>query len=117
MLTKLDAQLAAYDERVGGRLQLISADAEGQISTADLATALTVIKHAPGQDAVAGLVQKLDPDGDGLVKLEHVLGLVSEEGLGVLLEEALGDEVRSLVGEGREIKERKPRKEDIVSDE
>jgi LETM1 and EF-hand domain-containing protein 1 len=63
-------------------------------------------------------VTKLDPDGDGLVRLEHVLGLVEGEGLGVVREEAaLGDEVRSLVGEGREIKERRPRKEDIVADQ
>jgi LETM1 and EF-hand domain-containing protein 1 len=110
MLTKLDAQLQAYDERVGSSLQLIACDPQGRVSLADVTQALGMIKHAPGEDVIAGVVHKLDPDRDGFVELEHVLGLVRDEGLGVEGDE----EVRRLVGEGREI--RKPRKEDIVSE-
>jgi LETM1 and EF-hand domain-containing protein 1, mitochondrial len=116
MLTKLDTQLEQYDSRVGSSLQLISCDARGRIPVADLHTALGMIKHAPEAETVAQLGAKLDVDGDGFVELEHVLGLVREEGLGILRDDAMGAEVRSLVGEGREMA-KKPRKEDIVSDE
>jgi LETM1 and EF-hand domain-containing protein 1 len=117
MLTKLDTQLEKYDTRVGSSLQLISCDARGRIPVADLHTALGMIKHAPEAEAVTQLGAKLDVDGDGFVELEHVLGLVRAEGLGVLRDDdGMGAEVRSLVGEGREMA-KKPRKEDIVSDE
>jgi LETM1 and EF-hand domain-containing protein 1, mitochondrial len=82
MLTKIDEQLSAYDARVGNSLQLISADAQGRISVRDLEKALAVIKHRPDDEVVATVVQKLDVDKDGFVELEHVLGLVREEGLG-----------------------------------
>jgi LETM1 and EF-hand domain-containing protein 1 len=52
----------------------------------------------------------LDVDKDGFVELEHVLGLVKEEGLGIVLD----DDAQSLIGQGIEIKNSKPRKEDIV---
>lgn len=114
MLTKIDAQLSAYDERVGSSLQMISCDSQGRISLADLVLALRVIKHAPGEEVLQQVVHKLDPDRDGYVELEHVLGLVREEGLGKLLES--DEEVSRIVGEGREIRSVKPRKEDIVSE-
>jgi LETM1 and EF-hand domain-containing protein 1 len=123
MLTKIDNQLGAYDTRVGDSLQLISCDARGRIPVADLAKALGMIKHAPEADVVEQLTAKLDVDGDGFVELEHVLGLVSAEGLGEGLgvvredeNERIGEEVRRIVGEGREMAGKKPRKEDIVSD-
>ncbi|KAJ6596810.1 LETM1-like protein-domain-containing protein [Mycena vulgaris] len=104
MLTKIDSQLEEYDSRVGSSLQLISADAQGRISVEDLEKALAV-----GQ----AVIQKLDVDKDGFVELEHVLGLVREEGLGIVMD----DDAESLLGQGREIKNSKPRKEDIVKDE
>ncbi|TEB35866.1 LETM1-domain-containing protein [Coprinellus micaceus] len=89
MLTKIDSQLQEYDSKVGSSLQMISADAQGRISLRDFAKALSVIRHRPDDE-----VSK----ADGFVELEHVLGLVKEEGLGI----------------GTEIKN-SPRKEDIVS--
>jgi len=59
------------------------------------------------------VIQKLDVDKDGFVELEHVLGLVKEEGLGIFV---MDDDAQSLLGQGREIKDSKPRKEDIVKD-
>ena len=82
MLTKIDAQLQAYDDRVGSSLQMISCDSQGRISIADLLKALNVIKHKPDAEIIERVVEKLDPDKDGYVLLEHVLGLVREEGLG-----------------------------------
>ncbi|KAF7322909.1 MRS7 family protein [Mycena chlorophos] len=113
MLTKIDKQLEEYDSRVGSSLQLMSTDAQGRISVKDLEKALAVIRHKPDQEVGAAVIQKLDVDNDGFVELEHVLGLVREEGLGIVLD----DDAESLLGQGREIKNSGPRKEDIVKDE
>ncbi|KAG8745569.1 hypothetical protein FRC10_007747 [Ceratobasidium sp. 414] len=110
MLTKIDQQLEAYDAKVGSSLQMITCDSQGKIPVHDLERALRVIKHAPGEDEIEGLVHKLDVDHDGYVVLEHVLGLVREEGLGIVLD----DEAKSIVGQGREIIDSRPKKEDIV---
>ncbi|KAI9056898.1 LETM1-domain-containing protein, partial [Trametes sanguinea] len=112
MLEKIDKQLDAYDARVGSSLQMISATPDGKISVQDLEKALAVIKHKPDEEVSHKVIEKLDVDKDGYVELEHVLGLVREEGLGILLD----DEAQSLIGQGREIKNSnlKPRKEDIA---
>ncbi|KAI9456643.1 LETM1-domain-containing protein [Lactarius psammicola] len=112
MLTKLDKQLEEYDARVGSSLQLIACDAAGRVPIRDLAKALSMIRHRPEEDVVAHVVDKLDVDHDGFVELEHVLGLAREEGLGIVIE-ADETDARSLLGE---IKESKPRKEDIVQE-
>ncbi len=107
MLTKIDSRMQDYDSRVGSSLQMISADAQGRISVADLEKALAVIKHKPDDEVGQAVIQKLDVDKDGFVELEHVLGLVREEGLGIVVD----DEAQTLIGE---LKNSKPRKEDIV---
>ncbi|KAH9926099.1 LETM1-domain-containing protein [Fomitopsis serialis] len=112
MLTKVDAQLSDYDARVGSSLQMISCDPQGRISVEDLEKALAVIKHKPDEEVGHKVIEKLDADKDGFVELEHVLGLVREEGLGTLLD----DEAQSLIGQGNELKKSKPRKEDIVQE-
>ncbi|KAI8999006.1 LETM1-domain-containing protein [Trametes punicea] len=114
MLEKIDKQLDAYDARVGSSLQMISCTPDGKISVQDLEKALAVIKHKPDEEVGHKVIEKLDVDKDGYVELEHVLGLVREEGLGILLD----DEAQSLIGQGREIKNSnlKPRKEDIVQE-
>ena len=83
MLTKIDAQMQEYDTRVGSSLQLVSADSQGRISVDDLTKAFAVMKHKPEDDITQAVIQKLDVDKDGFVELEHVLGLVEEEGLGM----------------------------------
>ncbi|KAJ3504671.1 hypothetical protein NLJ89_g7818 [Agrocybe chaxingu] len=83
-----------------------------RISVQDLEKALAVIKHKPDDEVGQAVVQKLDVDKDGFVELEHVLGLVKEEGLGIVLD----DEAQSIIGQGHEIKNSKPRKEDIVQE-
>ncbi|KAJ3772340.1 LETM1-domain-containing protein [Lentinula raphanica] len=113
MLTKIDKQLEEYDSRVGNSLQMISQDAQGRIPVQDLQKALAVIKHRPDDDVGQAVIQKLDVDKDGFVELEHVLGLVREEGLGIVLD----DDAQSLIGQGRELKNSKPRKEDIVQED
>ncbi|KAI0792876.1 LETM1-domain-containing protein [Abortiporus biennis] len=112
MLTKIDAQLQAYDDRVGSSLQLISCDPQGRISVEDLEKAFAVIKHKPDEDVAHKVIEKLDADKDGFVELDHLLGLVREEGLGILLD----DEAQSIIGQGKEIMNSRPRKEDIVQE-
>jgi len=112
MLNTIDTQLEEYDSRVGSSLQMISADAQGRISVQDLEKALAVIKHKPDDEVGQAVIQKLDVDQDGFVELEHVLGLVKEEGLGIVLD----DEAKCIIGQGDEIKNSKPRKEDIVQE-
>ncbi|KAJ7470682.1 LETM1-like protein-domain-containing protein [Mycena latifolia] len=113
MLTKIDSQLEAYDSRVGSSLQMITADAQGRISVQDLEKALAVIKHKPDDEVGQAVIQKLDVDKDGFVELEHVLGLVKRRDWVSLWT----DDAQSLLGQGKEIKNSKPRKEDIVKDE
>ena len=74
-----------YDSKVGNSLQMISCDPQGRISVEDLEKALAVIKHKPDEEVGHAVIQKLDADKDGFVELEHVLGLVREEGLGMYL--------------------------------
>lgn len=113
MLTKIDAHLQEYDTHVGSSLQMISADAQGRIPVEDLQKALTVIKHRPDDEVIQAVIQKLDVDQDGYVELEHVLGLMEEEGLGIEVD----DEARTIIVQGKEIKmDSKPRKEDIVQE-
>ncbi|KLO18558.1 LETM1-domain-containing protein [Schizopora paradoxa] len=112
MITKIDNQLEAYDSKVGNSLQMISCDSQGRISVEDLQKALAVIKHKPDEEVGHAVIQKLDVDKDGFVELEHVLGLVREEGLGIVMD----GEAQDLIGEGKEIKNAKPRKEDIVQE-
>lgn len=111
MLTKIDRQLEEYDARVGSSLQMISAE-QGRISVTELEKALAVIKHKPDDEVGQAVVRKLDVDKDGFVELEHVLGLIKEEGLGIVLD----DEAQSILGQGTELKASKPRKEDIVQE-
>lgn len=63
---------------------MISCDPQGRISVEDLEKALAVIKHKPDEEVGHKVIEKLDVDKDGFVELEHVLGLVREEGLGTL---------------------------------
>lgn len=128
MLTKIDVQLQDYDSRVGNSLQMISVDSQGRISVGDLEKALAVIKHKPDEDVGHLVIEKLDADKDGFVELDHLLELVKEEGLGQCslvshyLELIFGigvvvdDEAKTLLGQGKEIKCMKPRKEDIVQE-
>jgi len=112
MLTRIDAQLSDYDAKVGNSLQMITCDQQGKIPVADLQKALAVIKHKPDEEVGHAVIQKLDVDKDGFVELEHVLGLVREEGLGIVIDDGAQD----IIGEGKELKNSKPRKEDIVQE-
>lgn len=66
MIKKIDAQLEAYDAKVGGSLKMIDVH-DGKISVADLEKALQVIKHRPEQENVRTILEELDSDHDGFV--------------------------------------------------
>jgi len=63
MIKKIDGQLEKYDEKVGSSLNIIHTNAKGQISLKDLETAFRAIKHAPAEEMVEKLGEKLDKDG------------------------------------------------------
>lgn len=122
MIKKIDAQLEKYDERVGSSLNLIHTNAKGQIRKKDLFRALRVIAHPPPDEVLEEIGQKLDPDGDGMVELDHVLELAQEDalGLGVLFDEATdlldkGSDIRHSK-DLKDVKEIKPKREDIVAE-
>jgi LETM1 and EF-hand domain-containing protein 1 len=67
MIKKIDSQLEKYDEKVGSSLNIIHTNAKGQISLKDLEKAFRAIKHAPDEEMVEKLGEKLDVDKDGFV--------------------------------------------------
>ncbi|KAL7413703.1 LETM1-like protein-domain-containing protein [Mrakia frigida] len=100
MLTKIDAQLEAYDAKVGGSLKMIEVDGQGKISLADLEKAFGTIKHKPDEEKMALILEKLDTDHDGFVVLEHVMALTQDYGLGVVID----DTAKSILGQGADLK-------------
>ncbi len=112
MIKKIDAQLETYDEKVGSSLNTIQCNGQGQISLADLKKAFEVIKHRPADETVEAVVKKLDVDQDGFVVLDHVVELTQDMGLGIIVD----DKAKNILDKGAEIKDQKPRKEDIVAD-
>lgn len=130
MIKKIDAQLDKYDERVGNSLNLIHTNARGEIFVHDLQAALRAIKHAPPEELVESLSKKLDPDGDGLVPLDHVLELATHDdglGLGLLLDDEAenllnkGDELRHSrdvkdVRDAKSLKDLKPNRKDLIQE-
>lgn len=67
MIKKIDTQLEKYDDKVGSSLNVIHTNPKGQISLKDLETAFRSIKHAPPEEIVERLGEKLDVDKDGFV--------------------------------------------------
>jgi LETM1 and EF-hand domain-containing protein 1 len=116
MIKKIDAQLENYNEKVGSSLNLIHTNSKGQISMADLKAALGVIKHAPMQELIESIGQKLDPDGDGFVELDHVLDLAQDDGLGIVLNDEATDLIDKGHGMRQDVKDLKPKREDIISE-
>lgn len=117
MIKKIDTQLEKYDEKVGSSLNVIHTNAKGQISLKDLETAFRSIKHAPPEEIVEKLGEKLDVDKDGFVELDHVVDLAQERDFGIGLEE----EAKDILGQGKDIrtskdvKDLKPKREDILA--
>jgi LETM1 and EF-hand domain-containing protein 1 len=122
MIKKIDGQLEKYDEKVGSSLNIIHTNAKGQISLKDLETAFRAIKHAPAEEMVEKLGEKLDVDKDGFVvsfhpqfvgvaadvqELDHVVDLAQERDFGIGLEE----EAKDILGQGKDIRTSKELKE------
>lgn len=120
MIKKIDSQLEKYDEKVGSSLNVIETNQTGQIALADLKKALTVIKHKPSEEVIEGLGKKLDVDSDGFVELDHVLELTQDHGLGIVIGD---EEAQKLLAKGsdirhsKDLKELRPKREDIISDQ
>ncbi|KAL4401120.1 LETM1 domain-containing protein Ylh47 [Malassezia pachydermatis] len=113
MLKRIDKQLEEFDKDVGGRMNLIEASSTGKISVSDLEQALRLIKHRPDEEVLHKLVDKLDVDLDGLVPLDDVLELASQE---KGLETTHGGTVKDIQKESERLQSKKPRMSDIVED-
>lgn len=126
MIKKIDTQLEKYDDKVGSSLNVIHTNPKGQISLKDLETAFRAIKHAPPEEIVEKLGEKLDVDKDGFVvsdifclgaacrypaeqlqELDHVVDLAQERDFGIGLEE----EAKDILGQGKDIRTSKDVKE------
>lgn len=112
MIKQIDSQLETYDSRVGSSLNTIQCNSKGQISLQDLKSALRVIKHRPDDAIIDAVVEKLDVDRDGFVVLDHVVELTQDIGLGIVVD----DDAKGILKKGAQIKEDKPKREDIISD-
>ncbi len=73
MLAKLDVQLETFDKQIGNRLNLIKANEEGMVTVEQLEEALKTIKNHPNDARIKEIVERLDPDHDGLVFVTEVL--------------------------------------------
>ncbi|KAF9990126.1 hypothetical protein BGZ75_003453 [Mortierella antarctica] len=115
MISKLDQELEAFDAVVGNKLQAFQTNERGEVTVADLEAALKVIRHAPAEENIKQIVQRLDADGDGLVLLDHIVQLADwveqEEGHGVLLGELGIQRAGKGMNEPKHL-----RKEDILKD-
>ncbi|KAF9956035.1 hypothetical protein BGZ70_010046 [Mortierella alpina] len=115
MISRLDQELEAFDAAVGNTLQAFQTNERGQVTIADLEAALKVIRHAPAEENIKQIVQRLDADDDGLILLDHIVQLADwveqEEGHGVVLEGLdVQQQGKGVVGPNR------LRKEDILKD-
>ncbi|KAF9414406.1 hypothetical protein BGZ94_000402 [Podila epigama] len=78
MIKSLDKELLAYDTNISNTLQAFAANEQGELSVKDLAKALRVIQHTPTEDNIKAIIQRLDPNGDGLVLLSHIWELAQQ---------------------------------------
>ncbi|KAI9218543.1 LETM1-like protein-domain-containing protein [Blastocladiella britannica] len=93
LLSKIQVELEQYDTAVAPKLPHILPNERGQISVADLETALSVIRSRPANDdMIKAIVKKLDRDGDGFVALNELMDLARAaeeiEGVGVVVDKA-----------------------------
>jgi len=107
MIEKVDKQLEEYDAEVGNKMNTIAVGEDGKLVLADLKKALREIRHAPSEDQIDVLVDKLDIDHDGFVTLQEILSLAENEGLGVLLD----DQSAAIVAQAQKLK-----REDVIDD-
>ncbi len=67
-------------EKEGYTASSLKTDLQGNITTAQLETALKMIRHPPHEDRIKNIVKKLDKDGDGRIFLKEILQIASELG-------------------------------------
>ncbi|KAJ3414541.1 hypothetical protein HDV05_006455 [Chytridiales sp. JEL 0842] len=94
MISKIENELQKYDAQIGSKLNLIRPDERGRLSVSDLEEVLKVIRDNPGDERIKLIVKRLDSDGDGVVSIPELLGMIQgvseKEGHGVVIPPATG---------------------------
>ncbi|KAJ3278994.1 hypothetical protein HK104_001860 [Borealophlyctis nickersoniae] len=101
MITKIEKELAKYDQEIGSSLNLVRPDEEGRITIEDLGEALRVIRDHPDDERIQRIVMKLDADGDGRVAMDEIIHLAEEaekEGHGEIVQE-----IKKVAVEGKKL--------------
>lgn len=92
IIEELETDLQSLHDRLGARLNLISADEKGQISLDQLNTVFKLIRHSPTEsDKLDKIIRAFDTDKDGKVLIADILEMANKaeevEGHGVVLED------------------------------
>lgn len=92
IIEELEIDLQSLHDRLGARLNLISADEKGQISLDQLNTVFKLIRHSPSEsDKLDKIIRTFDTDKDGKVFITDILEMSKKaeeiEGYGTVLED------------------------------
>lgn len=93
IIEELEVELQSLHDRLGARLNLISADEKGQISLDQLNTVFKLIRHSPSEsDKLDKIIRDFDTDKDGKVFITDILQMAKKaeeiEGFGIVLEDS-----------------------------
>ena len=89
LIDELESDLQSLHDRLGARLNLISADEKGQISLDQLETVFKLIRHSSSEsDRLDRIIKAFDKDGDGKVFISDIIEMANrienEEGQGIV---------------------------------
>ena len=92
IIEELETDLQSLHDRLGARLNLISANEKGQISIDQLNTVFMFIRHSPSEsNKLDKIIRAFDTDMDGKVFIEDILEIARKaeemEGHGIVLED------------------------------
>lgn len=91
IIEELESDLQSLNDRLGARLNLISADEKGQISVDQLNTVFKLIRHSPSEsDKLDKIIKTFDADKDGKVLISDIIEMAKKaeemEGQGKVIE-------------------------------
>ena len=91
IIEELESDLQSLNDRLGVRLNLISADEKGQISIDQLNTVFKLIRHSPSDsDKLDKIIKTFDADKDGKVFISDIIKMAKKaeeiEGQGKVIE-------------------------------
>lgn len=90
MVEQLESDLQSLHDRLGARLNLISADEKGQISLDQLNTVLKLIRNSPKEsEKLEKIIEAFDTDKDGKIFIKDIIEMANKseeiEGQGIII--------------------------------